>query len=94
MKSRRPFISFRLGVWRDRLYLLLAWCGVFIEPWTPEDTASPYLSDIGGDVLNAIDATGLDQIGFDCTEEWINEAVHRQVAHDRAIEFLKQAGRP
>lgn len=65
MKTRRPVIDLRLGVWRDRLYFLLAWCGVYVEPWTPEEAASPYQSDIGSHVLKAIDETGLDQLFFD-----------------------------
>lgn len=94
MKTRRPVIDLRLGVWRDRLYFLLAWCGVYVEPWTPKDAASAWLSEVGGYVTTAIDDAGLDQFCFDCTEEWIREAVHHQVAHDRAVELLNHVGRP
>ena len=94
MKVARPVVGLRLNVWRDRVYFLLRWCGVYVEAWTPADVPSPYLSDIGGDVMKALDASGLDGFDFDCTEEWITEAVQRQVAHDRAVELLNRVRRP
>ena len=94
MKAGQRAVYFRFAVWRERLYSALAWCGIYVKAWEGEDAACPYASVIGRWVSQAIDDAGEDSMFFEIEPEWISEAVHRQVAHDRATELLNKVGRP
>ena len=91
MKTTRPVIDLRLGVWRDRLYFLLAWWGVHVEAWTPEHAPSAYLSALGGHVVRAIEDSGYDEGTYTCTEDWIREAVQYRLAVEKTRDAIARA---
>lgn len=94
MKTTRPLVVLRLDVWRDRVYFLLAWCGVYVEAWTPADAPGAYLSAIGSDVVRAIEDCGVEKGTYTYSEAWIRHIVHRQVAAERATHAIDRARQP